>query len=502
MHNTPEPAPFAALDLGSNSFHLVIARKIEGQLQILHKEKHRVHLAAGLNAQFELSEEAIERAMLAFKQLAQTLQGFDATNVQVVATYTLRNIRNIKCFLAEAKKYFPFNINVISGQEEARLIYQGVANYVHGEDNRLVIDIGGGSTELVIGQHFETKQLTSRDVGCSNITKAFFSSGKLSKSAFKKAIIAARQELEPITPRYRKSGWQQCYGTSGTIKALLAIAQVQFDSDILTLEILENIKSLLIEQSSIELLDIKGLNPERHTNIAGGLAILIASFKELKIDKLSYCDYALREGVLHEMFNYDEFDLRVRTIVALGQHYNIDTVHADNVFDTIKHLFQQCKKPWGLKQKDLLLLQWAAQLHEVGLAINSSAIQKHSAYIVLNSALPGFTQQQQNVLSALIRFHRKKIKVIDLENYNILNTEKFAKLLSLFRLAVMVNRTRQLTNISRPIIEILETSALLKFDEQHSEEQALLLADLDQEQKYLAALNINLNFEIGSVFQN
>ena len=497
MHNTPEPATFAALDLGSNSFHLVIARKIEGQLQILHKEKHRVLLAAGLNEKFELSTEAIERAMLAFKQLAQTLQGYDATNVQVVATYTLRNIKNIKSFLSEAEKVFPFNINVISGQEEARLIYQGVANYVHGEENRLVIDIGGGSTELVIGEHFDAKQLTSRDVGCSNITKSYFSSGKLTKGAFKKAIIAARQELEPITPRYRKTGWQKCYGTSGTVKALTSIAEAHFDTSSLTLNLLEEIKSILIEQGSIEHLDISGLNPERHTNIAGGLAILIAVFKELKITKLDYCDYALREGVLHEMFNYEEFDLRVRTIVAIGQHYSIDMQHADNVFDTIKHLFQQCKKAWALKRKDLLLLQWAAQLHEVGLAINSSGIQKHSAYIVLNSALPGFTQEQQKMLSALIRFHRKKIKSLELENYDILCMVKFAQLLCLFRLAVIVNRTRQLTDISRPEIDIDDQLVHIRFDEQNAEEQALLLADIEQEQKYLEALDVRLTFEIG-----
>ena len=499
MHNTPEPASFAALDLGSNSFHLVIARKVEGRLQILHKEKHRVHLAAGLNEEFELSDEAIERAMLAFKQLAQTLQGFDPANVEVVATYTLRNIKNLKQFLKQAQEYFPFNINVISGQEEARLIYQGVANYVHGEDNRLVIDIGGGSTELVIGQHFEALQLTSRDIGCANITKAFFNSGKLSKGTFKKAEIAARQALEPISPRYRKTGWQQCYGTSGTIKALIGIAQAQFDSEHLTLAILEDIKALLISQGNIEQLGIKGLNPERHTNIAGGLSIIIAAFKELKIERLDYCDYALREGVLHEMLNYDEFDLRVRTIVALGQHYNIDTAHADNVFDTIKHLFSQCKKPWGLKQRDLLQLQWAAQLHEVGLSINSSGIQKHSAYIVMNTPLPGFTQQQQSVLSALIRFHRKKIKLPELDTFNILCAETFAKLLALFRLAVLVNRTRQLTDLSRPSLMVDKNRVAVQFEAQLPEEQALLCADLEQEQVYLETIGINLQFVVGEL---
>jgi exopolyphosphatase/guanosine-5'-triphosphate,3'-diphosphate pyrophosphatase len=497
MHNTPEPASFAALDLGSNSFHLVIARKVEGRLQILHKEKHRVHLAAGLNEEFELSEEAIERAMLAFKQLAQTLQGFDQANVEVVATYTLRNIKNLKQFLKQAQASFPFNINVISGQEEARLIYQGVANYVHGEDNRLVIDIGGGSTELIIGQHFDALQLTSRDIGCSNITQAHFSSGKLSKSSFKKAEITARQALEPISPRYRKTGWKQSYGTSGTIKALIGIAQAQFDREYLTLPILEDIKALLIAQGSIEQLDIKGLNPERHTNIAGGLSIIIAAFKELQIERLEYCDYALREGVLHEMLNYDEFDLRVRTIVALGQHYNIDTAHADNVFDTVKHLFSQCKKAWGLKQRDLLQLQWATQLHEVGLSINSSGIQKHSAYIVMNTALPGFTQQQQSVLSALIRFHRKKIKPLELDTYNILCAETFARLLVLFRLAVLVNRTRQLTDLSRPNLVIENNLVTVTFAAQQPEEQALLCADLEQEQVYLEAIGITLQFVVG-----
>lgn len=497
MHNTSEPTNFAALDLGSNSFHLVIARKVEGQLQILHKEKHRVHLAAGLDEHFKLSDDAIERAILAFKQLANSLDGLDPNHVKVVATYTLRNITNLDDFLTHIERVFPYPINIIPGQEEARLIYQGVANFIHSEKNRLIIDIGGGSTELVIGKHFDPKLLSSRNVGCSSLMKHCFSSGKLTKSTFKKAEIFARQEFEEVAGRYKKLGWQQAIGTSGTIKALLGVAQEQYGQSHLTLEVLEQIKGLLINAGSIEQIDIKGLAPERHRNIAGGLAILIAAFKELKIESLEYCDYALREGVLFEMLNYEQFDIRARTIVALGQHYNIDAHHADNVFDTVKHLFDQVNHDWKLTQSDLLLLQWASQLHEAGLAIDSSGLQKHSAYIVMNTPLPGFTQQQQQWLSALIRFHRKKIKPLELESFEITKIQRFSRLLCLLRLAIIINRTRQVSPLSYPELTVNKQHIHIRFFDQVEEEQALLCADLEQEQKYLNTLEIDFNFSLG-----
>ena len=203
-----EHPSIAAVDLGSNSFHLVVAREVDGTLQILHKEKQRVYLANGLDDKFILSQAATDRAMLILKQFANTLQGFDPNNVKVAATYTLRRAKNIHAFLAQAKEVFPFHIDVIPGQEEARLIYQGVAHYVHNEANRFVIDIGGGSTELIIGKHFKHKLLTSRNMGCVSYTKQFFSEGIITAKRFSKAEIKAEQEIEAISANYILQGWQ------------------------------------------------------------------------------------------------------------------------------------------------------------------------------------------------------------------------------------------------------------------------------------------------------
>ncbi|OHU86318.1 MULTISPECIES: exopolyphosphatase [Pseudoalteromonas] len=483
----------AAVDLGSNSFHLLVAREVDGSFQVLHKEKQRVNLAAGLNADMTLSVAAMERALAVLKQFAATLQNFPHSHVQVVATYTLRNCKNIQQFLVKAKACFPFKINVISGQEEARLIYQGVANYEHSDGNRLVIDIGGGSTELIIGEHFTHKLLTSRNMGCVNISKQFFANGRLSEKRFIKAQIRAEQLLEPITASYKKMGWQRCYGTSGTIKALHAIA-VQFGYNTLTYEVLIKIKALILESKSCDTLLIEGLSEERKSSIAGGLAVLLAVFAQLNIHELHYCDHALRDGLLHEISQNDEFDIRTRTIQTLSEHYNVDTQHSASICHTLKQFYQQLSANWSLKKLDLQLLCWAAQLHEVGLVINSSGLHRHSAYIVSNSQLPGFTQEQQQVLSYLIRFYRKKIKMSELKLCSAIEMVKFSRLLSLFRLAVLLNAKRQDTLIPEVKLSSYADTLLVEFNSGWLKEHTLMAADLAQEQHHLKKLNISLSY--------
>ncbi|KNC68842.1 phosphatase [Pseudoalteromonas ardens] len=484
----------AAVDLGSNSFHLVVAREVDGRLQLLHKEKQRVFLAAGLDEQFNLSEEAIERALHVLQQFAATLQDFDKHSVQVVATYTLRNCRNIRDFLARAKKVFPFKINVISGQEEARLIYQGVANHIHSEDNRLVIDIGGGSTELIIGKHLDHKLLTSRNIGCVTLSNGYFQDLKMTAKRFAKAEIKAEQNIEAISASYRKAGWQTCIGTSGTIKTLSAIAQELFAQDTLTLAVLEQIKQRLIEADSPHTLNLKALPEERYASIAGGLAILIGAFRQLNIDELTYCDNSLREGLLQEMAQNDEFDIRTRTISAVGDHYAVDKQHAEHICETLNQMVDMVRQNWALSEFDLQMLRWAARLHEVGLAINSSGIHKHSGYIVLNAQLPGFTQEQQQLLGTLIRFHRKKIKRTELSTMVEADLTHFARLLTLLRLAILVHQKRQIDQVAKFTLEAMDDSLLLTFEPDWLAQHSLFVADLQQEQAYWKTLNMTLMF--------
>lgn len=485
----------AAVDLGSNSFHLLVARQIDTHFQILHKEKQRVSLADGLDNDFYLSQSAIERALDVLKQFAATLDNFPQSHVKVVATYTLRNSKNIQYFLRKASRVFPFKINVISGQEEARLIYQGVANYIHSEHNRLVIDIGGGSTELILGKHFEHKQLTSRNMGCINMSKQYFSEGKISEKRFSKAQIKAEQDLEAVTATYLNYGWQNCLGTSGTIKTLVAISMANFSESVLTLDLLYKIKDLILAAQHANNLNIKGLASERHHSIAGGLVILIALFKQLQIRALTYCDYSLREGLLHEVQGNKVFDIRTRTIDSLCEQYHVDTTHSDNIGNTLRLFFNAVQRQWQLCKLDLQILCWAAQLHEVGLAINSSGLHKHSAYIVMHCQLAGFTQEQQCLLGVLIRFYRKKIKLSELQTLVPNQPKQLTKLITLLRLAIIFNKKRQYKQLPGVDLTANDEKLTLQFSSHWLDKHSILKADLLQEQQYLKPINIDLQIK-------
>ncbi|AXV66522.1 exopolyphosphatase [Pseudoalteromonas lipolytica] len=487
----------AAVDLGSNSFHLVVAREVDGSLQILHKEKQRVYLADGLDDKNHLSQAAIERALAILKQFAATLQDFPLENVKVAATYTLRRAKNIHSFLTQASDVFPYPIEVISGQEEARLIYQGVAHYIHHDNNRLVIDIGGGSTELIIGKHFKHRLLSSRNMGCVSYTKQFFADGQINAKRFAKAQIRAEQELEVIFANYINTGWQSVVGTSGTIKSILAMINANdAEQELITLERLHELKTQFIAAKQIQNLHIEGLTPERQESICGGLAILIALFTLFDIDAMQYSDFSLREGLLHEMQQkLAHKDIRTNTIHNLSDRNTIDKEHANRVSSTAEWLFEHVKTPWQLSHPDFLnLLNWAAQLHEIGLGINSSGLHKHSAYIVANSQLPGFTQQQQTLLSCMIRFYRKKIRLDQFPTLHTVQHHQILQLIVILRLAVLLNQKRTPDQGVSLTVTAKQNSMFLKFNDTWLKEHTLLLADLQQEQKYLKKVGFLLDF--------
>ncbi|WP_404341390.1 exopolyphosphatase [Pseudoalteromonas mariniglutinosa] len=487
----------AAVDLGSNSFHLVVAREVDGSLQILHKEKQRVYLAEGLDDKNQLSQAATDRALAVLKQFATTLQDFPTSNVKVAATYTLRRAKNVHAFLTQASQVFPYHIDVISGQEEARLIYQGVAHYLHHDDNRLVVDIGGGSTELIIGKHFKHKLLSSRNMGCVSFTKHFFSDGLINDKRFSRAQTKAEQELEIIYANYIYAGWQSVVGTSGTIKAILAMLTANDPTQTsITFERLIELKTQFIAAKHIDNLQIAGLSPERQINICGGLAILIAIFRLFKITAMHYCDFSLREGLLHEMQQkLAHKDIRTNTIANLSERNAIDKEHANRVAQTADWLFDQVKDNWQLDSLDNHnLLLWAAQLHEIGLGINSSGLHKHSAYIVANSQLPGFTQQQQTLLSCMIRFYRKKIRLAEFPTLLSLPHYQILQLIVLLRLAVLLNQKRLTEQQYALTVTAQGNSMLLKFGDNWLDEHTLLLADLQQEQKYLKKAGFLIDF--------
>lgn len=491
----------AAVDLGSNSFHMIIARvEADGQLQILDKLRESVRLGAGLTPQGDLTPEARERALACLERFGERLRHFPSADVGVVGTNTLRQASKARDFIDKAEAAIGHPISVINGREEARLIYLGVAHSLAQDtpdEKRFVMDIGGGSTELIIGQGFETLQLESLHMGCVSSSQRFFVGGKLDKKRWKKALTAAHLDLMPIQRAYRDIGWQSATGASGTIKAVHKVIQQSGLAPYgITLANMRKVQKLMMEAGHIDKLKLAGLSDERRPVFAGGLAVLIATFEALDIEQMHVSDGALREGVIYDRLNrYQQQDVRGKAVLDLQKRFVIDQAHADQVKDSAVKLFHRCRDAWGLPPAFAELVAWAADLHEIGLAVSHSGYQKHGAYLLANTDLAGFSNEERNWLSVLVRTHRRKLsrKLFD----DLLERDyKMARYLSvLLRLSVLLNRSR---NTDAPPISRVTAGKhglLLAFeDEALREKRPLLFADLAEEQKYLKALDFTLEF--------
>ncbi len=445
-----KPQEFAAIDLGSNSFHMVIARVVNGALQILSRLKQRVLLAEGLESNNVLNEESIARGIACLALFAERLRGFPESNVTIVGTHTLRQAVNAKAFLKLATTVIPYPIEIIAGQEESRLIFMGVAHTQPEKGRKLVVDIGGGSTELVIGEDFEPVMAESRRMGCVNFAQSFFPGGDISKKNFRRARLAASQKLKDLSLQYRIQGWEHTLGASGTIKSIHEVLVAMGKKDgLITIERLNLLVDQVLLYKSFSSLSLPGLSEERQPLFVAGLAILCGVFDSLGIDgALRLSCGALREGVLYEMERrFRHKDIRSRTAKSLADHYGIDREQAKRVLKTTELLYAQ----WMVQNRKLIqpqleaLLKWAAMLHEVGLSINQSGMQRHSAYILQNSSLPGFNQEQQLLLTALVRLHRKAIKLEELPHLNLFKKKHYLPLIQLLRLSILLNNQRQST---------------------------------------------------------
>ncbi|VTT28721.1 exopolyphosphatase [Klebsiella pneumoniae] len=487
--STPKPQEFAAIDLGSNSFHMVIARVVDGAMQVLGRLKQRVHLADGLDSNNVLSEEAIERGLTCLALFAERLQGFSPANVTIVGTHTLRQAVNAEDFLQRAADVIPYPIEVISGHEEARLIFMGVEHTQPEKGRKLVIDIGGGSTELVIGEDFEPKLVESRRMGCVSFANLYFPGGAISKENFRRARLAAVQKLETLAWQYRLMGWQYALGASGTIKATCEVLQAMGEKDkLITPERLEKLYDEVIKHKSFDALSLPGLSEERKGVFVPGLAILCGVFDALAIRELRLSDGALREGVLYEMEGrFRHQDIRSRTAQSLANHYAIDSDQARRVLETTELLYNQWRDQNSKQANPQLdaLLKWAAMLHEVGLTINHSGMQRHSAYILQNTNMPGFNQDQQTLLATLVRYHRKAVKVDEMPRLTLFKRKQFLPLVFLLRLGTLLNNQRQAT--SKPEDLKLETDDghwTLTFPRDYFSQNNLVQLDLEREQTY------------------
>lgn len=496
--NNP-PAQVAAVDLGSNSFHMLVAELRANELVVVDRLREMVRLGAGLTPQGGLTPESRQRALVCLERFGQRLRDMPPGSVRAVGTNTLREARNAGDFLAEAERALGHPIDIIAGIEEARLIYQGVAQSLAPDGKRrMVMDIGGGSTEYIIGVDKTPHQKESLRMGCVSMSLAHFPDGKITAKRFKRAVIAAQQELEPFERLFHRSQWDQAVGASGTLKSIHKIVVGQgWSKDGIGHQGLNNLVDTLLAAGRLDKAQFPDLDPERYPSFPGGLAILHASFKALGIQQMQVSDGALREGLLYDLLGriYHD-DIRGRTALALAARYHVDLEHAARIRETLRQLLDQLPFTGPVDPETAAQwLDWAASLHEIGRDIAHSGYHKHGAYILENADLPGFSRQDQLLLATLVRAHRRKFPLKLLKDLSPPWNEAAKPLALLLRLAVLLNRSRQSGSLPAIKIGLTETRVQLRFPAGWLEEHPLTAADMEQEAGYLGAVGIELIFQ-------
>lgn len=494
-----EPAEvIAAVDLGSNSFHMVVARDQHGQPSIVDRLREMVRLASGLDASGTLDDASQERALACLRRFGQRLRDMRADRVRVVGTSTLRRAQNGDAFLARAEESLGHPVEVISGIEEARLIYLGVSHYTDSkEGSNLVVDIGGGSTELIIGQGFEPEYLESLSLGCVGISREHFDDGKLSQKRFDRARLAARLELRPIAATFRRRGWKRAIGSSGTIRAAGDVAhELGLTDRGVSLAALEAIIAVMVQARRREGLVLPGLGEDRAPVFAGGVAILAEIMSTLRIDHLDVSSGALREGLLYDMLGrlYDE-DARERSIRAMQLRYHVDLEQAQRIENTAVALLEQVARDWQLTdERYRQLLVWAARLHEIGLDIAHSRYHVHGAYVVANSDLPGFVRLEQQMLASLVAYHRRKLEDPFLDAITPARRTPLLRLIVVLRIAALLNRSRSPSDLPAIVLAASKDGLDLRFPDTWLDDNPLTAADLEQERQWLRARGFELRF--------
>ncbi|MGY0219474.1 exopolyphosphatase [Endozoicomonadaceae bacterium StTr2] len=479
------PELVAAIDLGSNSFHMIIARPEEHEVRPVERFGEKIQLAAGLDQDGNLSQEAIDRGLNCLKKFAQYINEMPGERVKIVGTNTLRQARNKEAFIQPAEAILGHPIDVIPGREEARLIYLGVSHtQSDDQERRLVVDIGGGSTEFIIGERFEPRLLESLHMGCVSWSCRYFPDGTITHDAFNKAYYAARLELMNIEQAYSEAGWVDSIGSSGSIKSVQQIIQSHLQQgDKITRQTLEQLKRECISLQHTRNLNFPGLKWERQSIFPAGLAILTAVFDALNIKSMRFSDGALREGVLYDMVgrNYHE-DVRNRTLDGLMTRYHVDRRQSERVKKHAWNCFDLVANSWALTPEHRQLLGHAAQLHEIGLTISHTQFHKHGAYLIRNSDLLGFTCQEQKQLALLVRGHRRGMPLTALTDWSQSEARSLLRLILLLRIAILLNQIRISDKVPDYSVEAGEKSLKICFPEKWLEQHPLTDASFRQEQ--------------------
>lgn len=492
------PNNVAAIDLGSNSFHMIICNLTDGKLQTVDRLKEMVRLAEGLDEHGNLDPAVQKRALDCLERFGQRIRNFPDDRVSIVGTNTLRTARNADDFIKKAEKALGHPIHIISGIEEARLIYQGVANSLGSHANkRLVMDIGGGSTEYIIGKNDTPLVKESLRMGCVSFSKLFFKHGKLSKKRFKQAVLLAEQRLEPFQQKFHSRRWDEAIGASGSFKAIRnGLHEAGWSNNGITKNGLDKLVSTLLDYDHIDDVPLPGLSDERRPVFAGAVAIIYATFQMLEIEQMTVSDGALREGLVHDLLGrlYNH-DIRSETSRTVADYYHVDQRHAKHLKQTIDYMLTQLSPHSKLFQNHEArqFLHWAAELHEIGQSIAHSGYHKHSAYIIENGDLAGFSRQDQTLLAAMVRTHRKRFRKSRFKHLHTPWDQDALLMTIILRLAVLLHRNRY-SQCPEFTLKVNKKHIQLNFADQWLEQAPLTRADLEKEAAYLDDAGFHLEF--------
>lgn len=497
----PERRLFAAIDLGSNSFHMIVAREEHGELRIIDRIKDMVRLGGGLDDHGHLDPETRAAALDCLARFGQRLQGIPESNLRAVGTQTFRRLKHPAAFLVVAETALGWPIDIVSGREEARLVYTGVRQGMRDDGGRrLVIDIGGGSTEVVAGDTLEPVLAESLPFGCVATTRLAFPDGRIEAERWRQSKRTIMGELQQFSAAFRQYGWDQVVGSSGTIRAVQAIwtALCPDAAPGITREAIKLLRSRLIETGHIDRIDLPGLSERRRPVIAGGLLVLDAVMKTLAIERLQVSDFALREGLLHDLVGrLGHHDPRAKAVNALARRYECDNGQATRVADWVGAAFDQVAEDWQLRSAHRELLLWAARLHETGLAIAHERSPQHGAYLIEHSDMPGFTRQEQALMAVLVALQRDRPDPEHIQTLPPRFHQVAWQLLVLLRLAVTLCRARSDSDVADFALSVARKKRVaLALPAGWLDTHPLTRHDLAVEQEHLERLGVRLDLDV------
>lgn len=485
---------YAAIDLGSNSFHMAVANTTASHLQMIDKVRQPVRLGSGLDKQNNIDKPTLKRALDCLAMFQQRLQGVPREQIRAVGTNTMRRARNAAVLNDAAEDMLGIPIEIISGREEARLIFAGVTYGINDNKKRLVIDIGGGSTEFIIGSQTTPRLMESINMGCVSATQRWFSDTGKPEKQLERAIRRSRLELRPLTKTYVKQGWDICMGSSGTIKATerILIEAGLIDRGI-SRTALEELIHLIQRKGMTVIDDFQSITDDRRAVILGGVSVLLAAFRALDIDTMRVSHRALREGVIVDLAGEQvTTHVRKNAVEEMQRRFQVDTDQAGRVRDTAMQLFETVKKTWKLNRRHRATLRSASLLHEVGLSVSHVQYHKHGDYLLRHADMLGFARREQSQIAALVRNHRRKVARQVMETMSVSERTIYQRLLALLRIAIVLHRTRGSGELPVLNVETPENQLTLGIDEQWLQDNPLTHADLLDEVKHLGSVGLKL----------